>query len=178
MYILMNVVYLPLELKYEIMNWLQAFDILNFSKALNIKLCKKYKQIINDEIIRYCNGNEYLKNIITNIIKNEGFINYDLLNVFDDIVYIIRKSSKYMDILGFNTYIFNLYKGTMFTSKHSIPIIYSDTQVINIYYPDIELLHYYLEKYMNFMRDINSYIYRINKHDMKKLLKFNKQLEF
>lgn len=175
----MELTFLPLELKYEIMDWLEAFDILNFSKAFNIELCQKYTNKINYQLITYCNGNEYLKNIIGNIIKNEGFINYDLLNIFSDIVYIIRKSSKYMDILGFNTYIFNLYKGTTFISKYSIPIIYSDTQIINIYYPDVELLQYYLEKYMNFMRNIDSYIYKINKYDMKKLLKpNNKQLEF
>jgi len=170
----MNIILLPNELKYNIMDWLGPFDILNFSKVVFLDPYRKYYDLIDDEIIKYCNGNTYLKNIIKNIIKDDGCVKYDLLNIFKDIVYIIRKSSKYMDILGFNTYIFNLYKGSVFISKYSIPIIYSDTQIINIYYPDIELLQYYLEKYMNFMRDVKSCIYIINKQDMNKLFKNEK----
>lgn len=146
----MNILSLPLEINYNIMDFLDAFDILNFSKVLNTRPNLKYYNTIDNKIIDYCNGNKSFYLIIKNIIRDLGLINYDILYMFSSILYIIRKTSKYMDILGLNTYIFNLYKGTMYISRYSVPIIHYDSQIINIHYPEVEILKYYLDKYMNF----------------------------
>lgn len=172
----MNILSLPLEINYNIMDFLDAFDILNFSKALNIRPNLKYYNTIDNKIIDYCNGNNSFYLIIKNIIRDLGLIDYDILYIFGSILHIIRKTSKYMDILGFNTYIFNLYKGTMYISRYSIPIMHCDTQIINVHYPDVETLQYYLEKYMNFVSDIhnrntNSINYVVKNYHIKSLLK-------
>ena len=104
-----------------------------------------------------------------------GLIDYDILYMFGSILDIIRKTSKYMDILGFNTYIFNLYKGAMYISRYSVPIIHCDTQIINVHYPEVEILQYYLEKYMNFVSDIhNRKNYIVKNYHIKSLLKNEK----
>ena len=67
-------------------------------------------------------------------------------------------------------YIFNIKHGSAFISKHSIPIIYTDTQIINIQYPDIDILTEYLENYFNFKSDSNN-VYKIKKYNIKYLIK-------
>ena len=74
-----------------------------------------------------------------------------------------------MDILGFSNYIFNIKKGNSFISKYAIPIIHTDTQIINIEYPDPNVLTEYLEKYLNFKLDHNN-IYKIKKYNIKYLI--------
>lgn len=161
---------LPIELIYSIMDFLTPFDILNFSNAFMIKPCKKYYDEIGEHIELYCCGNRSFMRIIKNIIRDKHMIDYDIFNILESIVYIIKKSSKYMDILGFSNYIFNIKHGSAFISKHSIPIIYTDTQIINIQYPDIDILTEYLENYFNFKSDSNN-VYKIKKYNIKYLIK-------
>lgn len=157
---------LPYEIIYEIMNWLDPFDILNVCYVFKMRPNKKYYLYINDEIDKYCSSDKYFIRIINDVINKMEMIDYNIISILDSIVYILNKSSKYMDILGFDTYVFNIRKGSSFISKHSMPIIYKNTQIINIYYQDVDLLKYYLENFMNFKID-----FKIKKYNMKFLLK-------
>lgn len=163
------IISLPLELIYNIMDFLSPFDILNFSKALNIKPYKRYYDEIQDEIEYFCSGNRSFIRIIQCIIDDKCMVDYDILMILDSIVYIIKKSSKYMDILGFSNYVFNIQVGDPYISKHAIPVIYTDTQIINIRYPDTNILTEYLEKYLNFTSDCPN-VYKIKKYNMKYLI--------
>jgi hypothetical protein len=156
---------LPREIIYEIMDWLDAFDILNICYIFKMNPNRKYYLCRDNQINRVCNGGKYFIKVINNIINEIKFIDYNIISILNSVMYIIKTTSKYMDILGFNTYIFNIHKGSNFISKHTIPIIYRDTQIINIYYQDVDILKYYLENFMNFKIDV-----KIKKYNMKFLL--------
>jgi hypothetical protein len=156
---------LPREIIYEIMDWLDPFDILNMCYIFKMNPTRKYYLCKDNQINRVCNGDKYFIKVMNNIIDKIQFIDYNIISILDGIIYIVRKTSKYMDILGFNTYVFNINKGSNFISKYAMPIIYRDTQIINIYYQDVDLLKYYLENFMNFKIDC-----KIKKYNMKFLL--------
>jgi hypothetical protein len=158
----------PVELVYEVMKWLTPFDILNLSYILNVKYTRSFNDELRKYIKAFCNNNAF-ETIVTHIIRDNKFVNYDILRIFSNIVEIITKSSKYMDILGYNTYIFNIKYGLPYISTHTIPIIYMDTQIINIQFPDIDTLEFYLEKYMNFYKNKNN-LYRVKKYELKHLV--------
>jgi hypothetical protein len=158
---------LPREIIYEIMDWLDPFDILNICYICKINPNRKYYLYKDKQISRVCNGDNYFINVIDNIIDKIKFIDYNIISILDSIICIIKKTSKYMDILGFNTYVFNIHKGSNFISRHAIPIIYKDTQIINIYYQDIDVLKYYLENFMNFKIDV-----KIKKYNMKFIMTY------
>jgi hypothetical protein len=163
------ITHLPIEIVYNIMDFMNPFDILNFSNVLSIKPCKKFDDEIGYHIEWFCSGNKSFMCIIKNIIRDKCLVDYDIFNILDSIVYIIKKSSKYMDVLGFSNYIFNIKGGKSFISKYAIPIIHKDTQIINIEYPDPNVLIEYLEKYLNFKTDQYS-IYKIKKYNIKYLI--------
>lgn len=163
------ITHLPVEILYNIMDFMNPFDILNFSNVLMIKPYKKFDNEVGREIERFCSGNKSFMRIIKNIIRDKCLVDYDIFNILDSIIYIIKKSSKYMDILGFSNYIFNIKKGNSFISKYAIPVIHMDTQIINIEYPDPNVLTEYLEKYLNFKLDHNN-IYKIKKYNIKYLI--------
>jgi hypothetical protein len=166
----------PIELVYEIMKWQNPFDALNLSYVLNVKHTRSFRDNLRAYIKIFCNNNAF-ETIVTHIIRDNRFVDYDILRIFRNIVDIINRSSKYMDILGYNTYIFNIKSGLPYISTHTIPIIYMDTQIINIQFPDTDTLEFYLEKYMNFYKNkTNSY--RVKKYDLKHLVrKKTKQYE-
>lgn len=168
----MDITHLPIELLYSIMDFMNPFDILNFSNVMMIKPYKRYYDEIGNEIECFCSSNRSFMRVIKNIIRDKCVVDYDIFRILDSIVYIIKKSSKYMDILGFSNYIFDIKKGSPFISKHAIPIIRTDTQIINIKYPDPEVLTEYLEKYLNFKSDnTDVYVYKIKKYNMKYLIR-------
>ena len=170
----MNIKCLPVEILYQIMDWLDPFDVVNFCNVFCLQKNKNYKLTIDDKLYQFCEGNKTFINIIYRIITEKKRVDFDIFHILKDILYIIKKSSKYMDILGFNTYVFNLNKGPIYISKYTLPIIYIDTQIINIHYPNIELLQNYLETYMNFNNENNNhkYSYRIKKYNMRYLVKY------
>jgi hypothetical protein len=161
---------LPLELIYYTMEWMEPFDILNLSYVLKIK-CNRlfYTSCLKPYIKKFCN-NKTFETIVNCILRDTRFVDYDILYIFGKIIDIINKSSKYMDVLGYNTYIFNLTTGKPFISIHTVPIIYMDTQIINIHFPDVEKLEGYLQKYMNFSKNSKN-SYKIKKYNLKYLIK-------
>jgi hypothetical protein len=168
----MNIKSVPVEILYQIMDWLDPFDIINFCHVFSLKPSKRYYLSIHDKIYDFCDGNNTFSNIVNRIISDKGFVDYDIFNILGDILHIIKRSSKYMDILGFNTYVFNLKRGPRYISKYTFPIIYIDTQIINIHYPNINILQEYLETYMNFNSDEkNKHSYKIRKYNMRFLVK-------
>lgn len=148
------------------------FNTVNFCNVFNLKPNQKYNNLIKDKIYEFCDGNKTFINIIHRIIHEKNIVDFGIFNILKDIVFIIKKTSKYMDILGFNTYIFNLKDGPCYISKYALPVIYIDTQIINIHYPNIKLLQNYLENYMNFIPDDTvNFIYKIRKYNMRFLVK-------
>lgn len=163
----LNLRQVPVEIIYEITNWLDPFDAINLSYVLGgLKLVNNVT--LKTYVKNFCRNISFEK-IVNAIIRDHGFINYDILDIFSKIIYIVNRSSKYMDILGYNTYIFNIKCGKPFIATHTIPIIYNDKQIINIYFPNIDRLEYYLQKYMNFYKNGNNF-YKIQKYKLKHLL--------
>jgi len=158
---------LPNDVIYEILKWLNPFDTINVCNIFNIKVPKKFS-IEKDLFIEKISGdNELYKIILHSIIDKKYVINYDIINFFKDICYIIKRTSKYMDILGFYMYIFHIKQGPYYIIKNGLPIIHKDTQIINISYPDIKLLKKYINEFLDFKQDsLNKNIYKIKNYKL------------
>ena len=126
---------------------------------------------LHEYILMFSEGNMPLVNIIHQIIKQERIVEYDILNMFKDIYEILKRTSKYMDILGYSRYMF--ITKTSGINNIGIRIEYlfrDDTQLIYLIFPDLDKLCYYIDKYLNFNK-MNSTIYMIRNYNVKQFLK-------
>ena len=146
---------LPPDIIYEVTKFLDPPDILNLLYVFRMQPKESFYTDIDVWITNLSRGNTSFIKTIKRIVRDKMFIDYDIIKILGEIFYIIKQSSKYMDILGFNAYIFNIKKGSPYISKYTVPIIYADTQIINIYFPNVNTLQEYLETYMNFKNDYN-----------------------
>lgn len=162
--IIMN---LPTEIKYEILKWLNPLDTINTCNVFNIMMPKNGLNEIDDFIEKLSDGNELYKSILHSVINKKNVINYDILKVLKDVCYIIKRTRKYMDLLGFDIYIFQIKQGSYYIIKEGIPIIHNDTQIINIIYPDIKLLKKYIHEFLNFKQgNENHSIYKVKNYKL------------
>ena len=158
---------LPTDIVYEILKWLNPFDTINTCNVFNIQIPRNVLNETDAFIEKLSDGNELYKSILHSIIKKKYVINYDILKVLKDVCYIIKRTRKYMDILGFYMYVFKIKQGSYYIIKTGIPIIHNDTQIINIIYPDVTLLKKYIHEFFNFKQHSENHsIYKVKNYKL------------
>ena len=145
---------LPLELIYTIINFLDPFDIINLIYAYKLKftliLDEKYASSLNCEIKNFAQNNYEFVEIIYNIIQKVQFIDYTIIRILRDILYITNKISKYSKILGLSKTTICIKTGSPYIIKYGNPILYKDSHIINIYYPNIHILQKYISTFLHY----------------------------
>ena len=152
---------LPPEIFYLILDTLSPFDIINFTNVYPypLHLNINFKTKLENQIIQFSDDNNSLSSIIYQMIVFYKEVDYNILNLFKELFGFLRKSSKYMDILGYSFYIFKIKKGK--TSVVVKNIFEKDSQIIYLYFPDTKKLSFCIENFLKFTKkDNDKYIIR------------------
>lgn len=159
---------LPNELLYLIMDFLSPFDTINFIKVYPLKSSTHFKNELDKEIFKFSNGNNKLSSFIQNIICSEDEIDLVVLHIIKELFYIFKKAHKYMDILGYAYYTVIIKKGNKNIKIENV--FDKDSQIIYIYYSNLEKMSCYLESFLNITKNNNKYSYTIKNYNIKKLV--------
>ena len=135
---------LPIELIHIIINFLDPFDIINLLYVLKsrTKLEEKNASALNTQIKNFSQNNYELIEIIYYIIQKVQFINYKIINILRDILYLTDKISQSSEILELSLNTIYIRTGTPYIIKYGNPILYKDSHIINIYYPKIQSINF------------------------------------
>lgn len=143
---------LPIELIHIIINFLDPFDIINLLYVLKsrTKLEEKNASALNTQIKNFSQNNYELIEIIYYIIQKVQFINYKIINILRDILYLTDKISQSSEILELSLNTIYIRTGTPYIIKYGNPILYKDSHIINIYYPKISILQNYISTFLHY----------------------------
>lgn len=131
----MNILYLPVELWFYIGDFLSPFDNINLNYALNLKIPIKN---LGDYINKFSRSGK-LQLMLYKIVTVERNINYNIINIIKDILYIIDLDEMYL-----TRYNFSLHTGEYCLSE-------SSKYNFIIFFTNISLLKYYLVTYLHFV---------------------------
>lgn len=143
---------LPVELIYKITNFLEPFDRINLLYVLKLhsKSEEKNTSALNTQIKNFAQNNYELVEIIYYIIQKVQFINYTIINILRDILYLTDKISQSSEILELSSNTIYIRTGTPYIIKYGNPILYKDSHIINIYYPKIYILQKYISTFLHY----------------------------
>lgn len=143
---------LPIELIHKITNFLDPFDRINLLYVLKLqsKLEEKNASALNTQIKNFSQNNYELIGIIYYIIQKVQFINYKIINILRDILYLTNKISQSSEILELSLNTIYIRTGTPYIIKYGNPILYKDSHIINIYYPKISILQKYISTFLHY----------------------------
>ena len=160
---------LPIEIIYTVVEFLSPFDIINFINVYPLRLRNSFEFDLNEQVVKYSDGYIFLVNIIHKIIEFEKQVDLEILSMIKEIVMILQKTSKYMDILGYSHYLFIVKQGSSALKIKNL--LTDDCQVIYLIFPNIDKLCYYIDNYLNFTKsDTIEYEYRIRNYNVKQCL--------
>ena len=106
--------------------------------------------------------------MIKNIIYSQNEIDTDALQIVKELFYIFKKAHKYMDILGYSYYNVIIKNGNKNIKIENV--FEKDSQVIYIYYLNLEKMSCYLESFLNITKKDKQYSYIIKNYHIKKLV--------
>ena len=164
---------LPPELILYIAEFMDPFHKYNFFKTIGIQPSKKFKNEFENYISDFCQSEQILIQTIHKFIDTFPFIDQMLFNIVKELYFIIKRSKKYTDILGYRFYKFVVFKSiSEFELNGSIHLYpnYSrnnETYHIHIYYKDPILLCQFLDVFFEKRNDNSSYT--ITNYNIKKL---------
>ena len=143
---------LPIELIHKITNFLDPFDRINLFYVLKLrsKLEEKNASALNTQIKNFSQNNYELIEIIYYIIQKVQFVNYKIINILRDILYLTDKISQSSEILELSSNTIYIRTGTPYIIKYGNPILYKDSHIINIYYPKISILQKYISTFLHY----------------------------
>lgn len=143
---------LPIELIHKITNFLDPFDKINLLYVLKLqsKLEDKNASALNTQIKNFSQNNYELIEIIYYIIQKVQFVNYKIINILRDILYLTDKISQSSEILELSLNTIYIRTGTPYIIKYGNPILYKDSHIINIYYPKISILQNYISTFLHY----------------------------
>ena len=143
---------LPIELIHKITNFLDPFDRINLFYVLKLrsKLEEKNASALNTQIKNFSQNNYELIEIIYYIIQKVQFVNYKIINILRDILYLTDKISQSSEILELSLNTIYIRTGTPYIIKYGNPILYKDSHIINIYYPKISILQNYISTFLHY----------------------------
>lgn len=143
---------LPIELIHKITNFLDPFDRINLFYVLKLrsKLEEKNASALNTQIKNFSQNNYALIEIIYYIIQKVQFVNYKIINILRDILYLNDKISQSSEILELSLNTIYIRTGTPYIIKYGNPILYKDSHIINIYYPKISILQKYISTFLHY----------------------------
>lgn len=144
---------LPGELIHKITYFLDPFDRINllYVFQLQYKLDKEENATsLNVKIKNFSQNNYELVEILYNIIQKVQFIDYTIINIIRDVLYVTNKIAESFKFLELSKNIIYIRQGSPYISKDRNPILYKDCHIINIYYPQILILQKYISTFLHY----------------------------
>lgn len=144
---------LPIELIHKITNFLDPFDKINllYVFKLQYKLEKeKNATALNIQIKNFSQNNYEFVEIIYNIIQKVQFIDYKIISILRDVLYLTNKISQSFKFLELSKNTIYIRSGSPYIIKYGNPILYRDSHIINIYYPKILILQKYISTFLHY----------------------------
>ena len=160
-----RIIKLPNELIFKITDFLDPFDIINLYYIYNIPYdLENDRTKLKTQVKIFSQNNHELIQIIYNIINCIKFIDYSILSILRDIEYLSKKMHQMKITNSTNLFSHNIIYiriGTPcfnelkldkvpYIIKSGNPILYGNSHIINIYYPNIWLLQKYLSKFLKY----------------------------
>ena len=143
---------LPPELLFYISNFLDPVYKYNFYKTLCFSTNTKFENEFQDFISEFCKYDRVLISKISKIIKMYVLSEKDILHILKELYFIIKRSKKYTDILGYSFYKFIIFRNEKCEDSqivlHPNYIFEEEKYHIHIYYHNPYLLCKFLDAFL------------------------------